>query len=260
MSTVTLALHDSSTMVRRQLKRLVRYPSMTVQLILTPVIFLFLFVYVLGGTLGDGLGGGRDAYVNYVVPGILLMAAATAATGTAVMVATDMTEGIVARFRTMRISRASVLTGHVVGSVIQQLLGMAVLIGIALAIGFRPNATVVEWLVAAGLLTLFAVAITWLAVALGLKSPTPEAASNAPMPLILLPFLASGFVPTESMSAGLQWFAQYQPFTPFIETLRAFLLGTPMGINGWLSIAWCAVIGLGGWLWARSLYDRRSLR
>ncbi|WP_431521561.1 ABC transporter permease [Actinomadura madurae] len=110
MSTLTLAVRDSSTMVRRQLKRLLRYPSMTVQLVVTPVILLLLFVYVLGGTLGSGLGGGRDTYVNYVVPGILLMAAATAATGTAVMVATDMTEGIIARFRTMRISRASVLS------------------------------------------------------------------------------------------------------------------------------------------------------
>ncbi|MER5420649.1 ABC transporter permease [Streptosporangium roseum] len=163
MSTLTFAMRDSSTMVRRQLKRLIRYPSMTVQLIVTPVIILFLFVYVLGGTLGDGLGGGRDTYANYVVPGILLMAAATAATGTAVMVATDMTEGIIARFRTMRISRASVLTGHVVGSVVRQLLGMAVLVGIALAIGFRPNATAAEWLAATGMLTLFAVAIAWCA-------------------------------------------------------------------------------------------------
>ncbi len=104
------------------------------------------------------------------------------------------------------------------------------------------------------------VALTWLCVALGMKAKSVESASNLPMPLVLLPFLASGFVPAESMSAGLQWFAQYQPFTPFIETLRAFLLGTPMGMNGWLSIAWCLVIGLSGWFWSRSLYDRRSLR
>ncbi|MFC4048776.1 ABC transporter permease, partial [Actinomadura syzygii] len=197
MSALGLAARDSSTMVRRQLKRLIRYPSMTVQLVITPVILLLLFVYVFGGTLGAGIGGGRDTYVDYVVPGILLMAATMAATGTAVMVATDMTEGIIARFRTMRISRASVLTGHVVASVIQQLVGMAVVIGVALAVGFRPNATVLEWLAAAGLLTLFVVAITWLSVALGLKSPTPEAASNAPMPLVFLPFLGSGFVPTD---------------------------------------------------------------
>lgn len=256
--TLTLAARDSSTMVRRQLKRLLRYPSMTVQLVITPVIFLLLFVYVFGGALGNGLGGGsggRDAYVDYVIPGILLMAAATAATGTAVMVATDMTEGIIARFRTMRISRASVLTGHVVGSVIQQLLGMAVLIGIALAIGFRPNATPVEWLATAGLLTFLVVAITWLAVALGLKSSTPEAASNAPMPLIFLPFLGSGFVPTDSMPTVLRWFADHQPFTPIMETVRGLLLGTPIGDNATMATGWCAGIAAGSYLWARRTFN-----
>jgi ABC-2 type transport system permease protein len=256
MSTLTLAMRDSSTMVRRQLKRLLRYPSMTVQLVVTPVIILLLFVYVFGGTLGNGLGGGRDAYINYVVPGILLMAAATAATGTAVMVATDMTEGIIARFRTMRISRASVLTGHVVGSVIQQLLGLAFLIGIAFAIGFRPNATLAEWLGAAGLLTLFIVAITWLSVALGLKSPTPEAASNAPMPLVFLPFLGSGFVPTDSMPTGLRWFAEYQPFTPIMETVRGLLLGTSIGNSAGIATAWCAGIGVISYLWAKNAFNK----
>ncbi|TDC55224.1 ABC transporter permease [Actinomadura sp. KC345] len=258
MSTLTLAVRDSSTMVRRQLKRLIRYPSMTVQLVVTPVVLLLVFVYVLGGTLGDGLdgGGGRDAYVDYIVPGILLMAAATAATGTAVMVATDMTEGIVARFRTMRISRASIFTGHVVGSVIQQLIGMAVLIGIALAIGFRPKATAAEWLAATGLLTLFVVAITWLAVALGLRAPTPESASNAPMPLVLLPFLGSGFVPTDSMPTVLRWFADYQPFTPIMETVRGLLLGTPIGNSAAIAVAWCAGIGVLSYLWAKRTFAK----
>ena len=256
MSTLTLAARDSSTMVRRQLKRLIRYPSMTVQLVITPVIILLLFVYVLGGTLGAGLGGGRHAYVNYVVPGILLITAAMAATGTAVMVATDMTEGIVARFRTMRISRASVLTGHVVGSVIQQLLSMVVLLGIAFAIGFRPNANAAEWLATTGLLTLFAVAISWLSVALGAKSPTPETAGNAPMPLILLPFLGSGFVPTDSMPTVLRWFAEYQPFTPIMETVRGLLLGAPIGNSAAIATAWCVGIAVVGYLWAKKTFNK----
>ncbi|MFI0409417.1 ABC transporter permease [Actinomadura sp. 3N508] len=256
MSTLTLAARDSSTMVRRQLKRLIRYPSMTVQLLVTPVILLFLFVYVFGGTLGAGIGGGRDTYVDYVVPGILLMAATMAATGTAVMVATDMTEGIIARFRTMRISRASVLTGHVVASVLQQLLGMAVVIGVALAMGFGPDATAVEWLAVAGLLTLFVVAVTWLSVALGLKSPTPEAASNAPMPLVFLPFLGSGFVPTDSMPTALRWFAEYQPFTPIMQTVRGLLLGDPIGDNAAMAVAWCAGIGVVSYLWAKRTYNK----
>ncbi|GAA1971216.1 ABC transporter permease [Kitasatospora viridis] len=258
MSTLALAVRDSNTMIRRQLKRILRYPSMTVQLVITPVIMLLLFVYVFGGTLGAGLGGGRGTYVNYVLPGILLMSAAMAATGTAVMVATDMTEGIIARFRTMRISRASVLTGHVVGSVVQQVLGMAVVIGIALAIGFRPHASLLDWLGAAGLLTLLAVAITWLAVALGLKSPTPEAASNAPMPLILLPFLGSGFVPTSSMPTVLRWFAEYQPFTPVMQTVRGLLLGTPIGNNGVIALAWCVGIGLVSFLWAKATFNKAA--
>ncbi|GIF17929.1 ABC-2 type transport system permease protein [Actinoplanes tereljensis] len=256
MTTLALATRDSSTMVRRQLKRLIRYPAMTVQLIITPVIILLLFVFVLGGALGAGIGGGRAGYVNYIVPGILLMTAATAATGTAVMVATDMTEGIIARFRTMRISRASVLTGHVAGSVIQQLLSMAALVLIALAIGFRPNANPIEWLAAIGLLTLFALAISWLSVALGLKSPTPEAAGNAPMPLLLLPFLGSGFVPTDSMPTVLRWFAEYQPFTPIMETIRGLLLGTPIGNSAVIAIAWCAGIALVSYLWAKSIFNK----
>lgn len=258
MNTLALAARDSRTMVGRQLKRLIRYPSMTVQLIITPVIILLLFVYVLGGTLGTGLGhgGGRDAYINYVLPGILLMAVATGATGTAVMVATDMTEGIIARFRTMRISRASVLTGHVIAAVIQQLLGMTVLIAIALAIGFRPHASAADWLAATAMLTLFAFAITWLSVALGLKSSTPEAASNAPMPLVLLPFLGSGFVPTDSMPTALRWFAQYQPFTPIMQTIRGLLLDTPIGNNAAIATAWCTAIALASYLWAKHTYNK----
>ncbi|QKG24597.1 ABC transporter permease [Actinomadura verrucosospora] len=256
MNTLSLAMRDSRTMVRRQLKRLVRYPSMTVQLVITPVIILLLFVYVLGGTLGAGLGGGRDAYIDYVLPGILLMAVSTGATGTAVMVATDMTEGIIARFRTMRISRASVLTGHVIAAVIQQILGMVVVIAIALAIGFRPHATALDWLAAAAMLTLFALAITWLSVALGLKSSTPEAASNAPMPLILLPFLGSGFVPTDSMPTVLRWFAEYQPFTPIMQTIRGLLLGTPIGNDAAIATAWCAGIALLSYLWAKHTFNK----
>ena len=256
MNTLTHSARDSSTMIRRQLKRLTRYPSMTIQLVLTPVILLIVFVYVFGGTLGAGLGGGRDTYVNYVVPGILLMAVATAATGTAVMVATDMTEGIIARFKTMRISRASVLTGHVIGAVIQQLLGMAAVIGVATAIGFNPNATPLEWLTTTGLLTLFVIAITWLSVALGMKSPTPEAASNAPMPLILLPFLGSGFVPTDSMPTAIRWFAEYQPFTPIMETTRGLLLGTPIGNSAAIATAWCTGITALSYLWAKNTFNK----
>jgi ABC-2 type transport system permease protein len=137
------------------------------------------------------------------------------------------------------------------------LVGMAVVIGIALAIGFRPNATAAEWLAAAGLLTLFVVAITWLSVALGLKSPTPpEAACNAPMPLVFLPFLGSGFVPTDSMPTALRWFAEYQPFTPIMETVRGLLLGTPIGNSAAIATAWCAGIAAVSYLWAKDTFNK----
>lgn len=259
MSTLTYALTDSATMVRRQLRHMIRYPSMTLILVAMPIAFLLLFVYVFGGTLGDGLGGpsgGRAEYVNYVTPGIILIMIASAATGTAVSVAMDMTEGIVARFRTMAIARVSVLTGHVVGSVIQMLLGMAIVTSVALLIGFRPTANMVEWIAAAGLLALIAFAMTWLSVALGLVSKTVESASNAPMPLLFLPFLGSGFVPTDSLPVGIRWFAEHQPFTPFIETLRGLLLGTEIGSSGVQAVAWLVGIALVGYVWAKKLYNR----
>jgi ABC-2 type transport system permease protein len=259
MSTLTYAVTDSTTMLRRQLRHMLRYLSMTLMLVGMPIVFLLLFVYVLGGTLGAGLGGasgGRAQYVQYVTPGILLMAVAATAQGTAISVAMDMTEGIIARFRTMAIFRPSVLTGHVLGNMIQTMLSLAVVIGVALLIGFRSSAGPVEWVAAVGVLALITLALTWLSVALGMVTKTVEAASNLPMPLVFLPFLGSGFVPTDSMPVGLRWFADYQPFTPVIETLRGLLLGTAIGNSAIVAIAWCAAITLVGYLWAKKLYNR----
>ena len=261
---MTYAIRDSMTMLRRNLRRSLRYPVAPATTMGIPIVLLLLFVFVFGNTLGAGLpgvsgaagGGGRGDYLDYVTPGILLLAITGAAQSTAIAVAMDMTEGIVARFRTMAMSRASVLTGHVVGSLIQTLLGLAVVTGVALALGFDATATPLEWLGAIGLLALVAFAVTWLAVALGLVTKSVEAASNLPMPLILLPFLGSGFVPTESMPTALRWFAENQPFTPIMETLRGLLLGTPSGSSGWLAIGWSVAIGLGSYVWAKHLYDR----
>jgi len=263
MTALSYAVTDSATMLRRQLRHMLRYPSMTLQLAGMPIVVLLLFVYVFGGTLGAGLGGpsgGRADYVNYVTPGILLMAVALAVTGTAISVAMDMTEGIVARFRTMAIARVSVLTGHVVGSMIQTMLSMAVVIGVALLIGFRPTAGLVEWIAAIAVLAMLTFALIWLAVALGLVAKSVESASNLPMPLVFLPFLGSGFVPTDSMPTGLRWFAEYQPFTPVIETLRGLLLGTAIGNSAVIAVAWCAGITLVGYLWAKKLYNRDPAR
>ena len=258
MTAYPSVLSDSATMLRRNLRHMRRYPSLTLFIAGIPVVFLLLFVYVFGGTLGAGLGGvrrGRDAYIAYVIPGILLMTVAGAAQGTAISVAMDMNEGIVARFRTMAISRASVLTGHVLGSLIQTALAIVVVV-VAVLIGFRPTTGPVEWLAAAGMLALAALAITWLSVALGMSTRSVETASNLPMFLMLLPFLGSGFVPTQTMPDGLRWFADNQPFTPIIETLRGLLLGTPIGDSGVIAVAWCVAISLVGFVWARKLYER----
>ncbi|QFZ24298.1 ABC transporter permease [Saccharothrix syringae] len=249
-------------MLRRQLRHMSRNLPTLLMLLAVPVVLLLLFVYVLGGTLGDGLGGsgGRAAYVDYVTPGILLITIANAVQGTAFAVAVDMREGIIARFRTMAIARASVLTGHVLGSLVQVLLQLAAVLGVAVLVGFRPDATAVEWLATTGVLVATAFASVWSAVAMGLASRTVAGAGNLTLLLTLLPFFGSGFVPTDSLPAGLRWFAEHQPFTPIMETLRGLLLGTPIGNGAALALGWCAAIALAGYLCAKRLYERDRAR
>jgi ABC-2 type transport system permease protein len=259
VSTAAYAIQDSATMLRRNLRHMLRYPTILAFTIGIPIVLLLLFVYVFGDTLGAGLSGvsgGRAEYLDYVTPGILLITVAGAPQGTAISVAMDMTEGIVNRFRTMAIARVSVLTGHVLGNLIQAMIAIAVVIAVALLLGFGATASPLEWLAAIGLLGMITFALIWLAVAMGLVSKSVETASNLPLPLILLPFLGSGFVPTDSMPAAIRWFAENQPFTPIMETLRGLLLGTPIGDSALLAIAWSVAIGLVGYLWAKRLFAR----
>jgi ABC-2 type transport system permease protein len=256
---------DAMTMLRRNLLHMVRYPGLSIFTIGGPVVVLLLLVFVFGGTLGAGLPGvdvtgGRQAYLAYVMPGILLITIAGSAGGTATTVAMDMTEGVTARFRTMAISRAAVLAGHVLGNTIQATIAVTLVLGAGLAIGFRPTAGPVEWLSAAGIVVLVAYAISWLAVAMGMQSKSVETASNLPLILTVLPLLGSGFVPTGSMPVWLQSFAQYQPFTPFIETVRGLLLGTPLGWNPLLAVGWAVVIAVAGYVWSMVIYERKSVR
>ncbi|MFC8537103.1 ABC transporter permease [Streptomyces sp. NPDC057249] len=255
MSTLSLAVRDSSTMLRRNLLHARRYPSLTLNLLLTPVMLLLLFVYIFGDTMSGGAG--RDAYIAYIVPGILLMTIGSTTVGTAVSVSMDMSEGIIARFRTMAIHRGSILFGHVVGSVLRTLLSVVFVGAVGVAMGFRStDATVLEWLAALGLLALFALAFTWIAVGMGLGSPNAEAASNNATPLILLPLISSAFVPLDSMPGWFQPIAEYQPFTPAIETLRGLLLGTEIGHSGWLAVGWCVGLAVLGYFWSRAQFDR----
>jgi ABC-2 type transport system permease protein len=247
-------------MLRRNLLHARRYPSLTLNLLLTPVMLLLLFVYLFGDVMSAGIGGGgadRSDYIAYLVPGILLMTIGGTVVGTAVSVSNDMTEGIIARFRTMAIHRGAVLVGHVVGSVLQSIMSVVLVGAVAVAIGFRStDATALEWLAAFGLLVLFALALTWVAVGMGLISPNAEAASNNALPLILLPLLSSAFVPIDAMPGWFQPFAEYQPFTPAIETLRGLLLGTGIGDNGWLAVGWCLGIAVLGYFWSASKFNR----
>jgi ABC-2 type transport system permease protein len=263
MSTLAYTVGDSATMLRRNLLRLRRYPSLTLLLVGMPIVLLLLFVYVFGGQLSRGLGaansgghGGRAGYLNYVTPGILLVTVAAAVQGTAIVVAMDMTGGIVDRFRTMAIARSAVLTGHVLAALIQTLLSLVVVLVVALALGFRPTAGPLDWLAAVGVVTLFAFALVWLATALGLAAKSVETASNTPMFLTLLPFLGTGFVVAASMPPGLRQFAEYQPFTPTTETVRGLLTGTSIGLNAVGAVAWSVGIALASYLWARRLYAK----
>ncbi|MFE9052996.1 ABC transporter permease, partial [Streptomyces rubiginosohelvolus] len=217
-----------------------------------------LFVYIFGDVMSAGIGGAgadRSAYIAYIVPGLLLLTIGSTVVGTAVSVSNDMTEGIIARFRTMAIHRSSVLVGHVVGSVLQSVLSVVVVGAVGVAIGFRStDATVVEWLAAFGLLVLFSAALTWVAVGMGLISPNAEAASNNALPMVLLPMLSSAFIPVETMPGWFRPIAEYQPFTPAIETLRGLLLGTEIGHNGWLAVGWSLGLVVLGYFWATAKF------
>ncbi len=241
MST-THALRDSTTMLRRQLLHVKRNPSLMIMLIGQPILFLLLFVYVFGGTMGTGLPrtdgtlGNRADYLAYITPGILIMTVASVALGTAIAVAMDATGGIISRFRTMDIARVSVLTGHVLGAVLKTLVALVIMLAFAVLLRFRPDAGIHDWLLVFAMLTLLTVALTWLTVGLGLAADSVETASNTPMFLVLLPFISSGFAPTDAMPAGLRHFAEHQPFTPMIESLRALINGSDPGSDLWLAV------------------------
>lgn len=257
MST-TYVVRDSVTMTRRNLKHMLRYPSLTIMLIAQPVLFLLLFVYVFGGTMGAGLpgGGSRDDYLAYIAPAILIITVASVALSTAIYVAKDATEGIIDRFRTMPIAKSSVLSGHVIAAMAQTGAAVFAVLLFAVLLGYRPDAGPAHWLGAIAVLALLGVALTWLCVALGLAAGSVETASNSPMFLMLLPFLSSAFVPTDSMSTGLAWVAENQPFTPIIDTLRAYLEGTDPGSDlGW-AIGWCVLITVLCFGWALRLFAR----
>ena len=258
------AARDVTTMARRSLLRMLRNPSMTVLLLSTPVVILLLFVYVFGGAFGAGVAAGtppgaagRTAYLHYITPAVLVMTAASIAQSTSISVAMDMTGWIVTRLRTMPVAAVAVLGGHVVGAVVQTLLSAAGVLGVAVLLGFRPGADPLGWLGLAGFCALFALMLTWLAVAMGAAARSVESASNTPMILLLLPFFGSGFVPVDTMPTPVRLIAEHKPFTPIIETIRGLLTGGPLpATTAWTAVGWCAGLAVVWWLWARAAYRR----
>jgi ABC-2 type transport system permease protein len=262
MSTVSFAVSDSATMLRRNLRHVQRYPVTMVMSLGVPILLLLLFVGVFGGALGASTGGASKGlpYIDYLVPGIILMTAGYGSSTTALAVNSDMTEGIVARFRTMAIARSSILTGHVLGAMIRTLVSTGLVIGAAMLLGFRAAGGPLDWLATIGVIALFGLALTWLAVAVGLLAKTANGTSGFVLIVQTLPFISSAFVPPNSMSPVVRWLATYEPFTPIINTMRGLLLGTPVGGTAIVAVVWCAALALAGYLWARALFSRDPVR
>jgi ABC-2 type transport system permease protein len=263
MSTSVYALRDSVTMLRRDIVHSLRYPILAIGGLMVPVFLLLLFVGVFGNTLRAGLGGATTVgghYIDYLAPGIIVMTAGASAAATAVSVCIDMNEGIIARFRTMAITRTSVLTGQVLGSLARTMVSGALVVVVAIGLGFRPTASPLEWVAVAGVFAMLTLALTWLTIAFGLQAKTPAGANSLSLIPQFLPFISSAFVPTASMPAGVRWFAENQPFTSVINTLRGLLTGTQIGSNAVVAVAWCVALMVVGYVWARARYNRYVTR
>lgn len=248
-------LTAESVFVGRSLTQSLRDGESLSMSILLPVMLMLLFTFVFGGAIEPG-----GAYVDYVVPGIILLCAGFGAATTATYVARDMSSGIIDRFRTMPLRSGAVLTGHVVASLARNLVATAVVIGVGLLVGFRPSADLAGWIGAAALIALYILAITYLFASIGLAAGSPEAAAGYGFIILFVPYLSSAFVPVETMPQWLQWVADNQPITPIIETIRGLLMGTPLGTEPWWAVGWCALILAVSAVWGAWLFGRRSRR
>jgi ABC-2 type transport system permease protein len=248
-----LVLRHPATMIGRSLRMSRRNVDALLTSLMLPVMLMLLFVYLFGGAIQTG-----TKYVTYVVPGVLLLCAGFGASMTAVSVSHDMAEGVIDRFRSMDIGGSAVIAGHVVASVARNLVSTALVLGIAFAIGFRPQAGVAEWLAAIGVLVLFLLAISWFSAAIGLVARSPEAAGGFTFFVSFLPYPSSAFVPVATMPGWIQGFARHQPVTVVVETLRGLLLDLPNGPDTRSAVLWCAGILLGSVVLAAGLFKLRT--
>jgi len=240
-------------MFKRCLRTSLRNPDTFGTAIIVPAALVLLFDLI----FGRGMDVGSFSYIDFVLPGIILQTVAQGVSASAICVNNDMTKGIIDRFRSMDISKSSVLTGHVLGALVRNMVTAAIAIGVALLVGFRPQAGFAGWLAIGGILALYMLAITWIAVICGLIAKTPESAGTMPFLFFLLPYVSSGFVPTESLSGGIKWFAENQPMTPIIDSMRALMLGTPTGNALPIALLWTVGITVAAFTIATQIYKRK---
>jgi ABC-2 type transport system permease protein len=254
MSMASTTFGDSAIMLRRNFKHTVRNPVTVFNAVLFPLVMMLMFVYVFGGAFKV-----PGSYIDYAVPGLTVMAITYGLGPTATAVNDDMTKGIINRFKTMDVSRGAVLAGHVVNTTVRSLIAVGAIIGVGFAMGFRSHASLLAWLGALGVIALLASATSWLTVAMGLAAKSPESAGLGTVPLIMLPFLSSAFVPASTMKTGVRQFAEYQPFTPIIETLRGLLSGGHVGTGHLIqTVAWCVAFAVIGYTWSVSTFKKRA--
>jgi ABC-2 type transport system permease protein len=246
------ALRDTFTLLGRSMRHILRSPDTIITVAITPIALMLLFVYVFGGAIQTG----SDNYVNYLLPGILLIAIASGTSYTAFRIFTDMQKGILTRFNSMPISRSAILWGHVLTSLVSNMISVAIIVLVALVMGFRSSANIAEWLGVIGILLLFTSALTWLAVIPGLKAKTIDGASAFSYPLIFLPFISSAFVPTDTMPTVVRVFAENQPVTSIVNAVRSLLSSSPVGNELWVALAWCIAITVVTYIFATRTYRR----
>jgi ABC-2 type transport system permease protein len=249
----THAFGDTAVLTGRSLRHVLRSPDTIVTTAVMPVAFLLLFVYVFGGAIDVG----GASYVDYLLPGILLITVASGVAYTSYRLFLDLRGGIVERFQSMPIARSAVLWAHVLTSLVANAIALVLVVVVALVMGFRSGAGVLAWLGVVGILLLFTLALTWVAVIAGLTAKSVEGASAFSYPLIFLPFVSSAFVPTETMPGPVAWFAQNQPVTSIVDALRALFAGQPLGGELWIALAWCTGILVAAVIVAAALYRRR---
>lgn len=244
---------DLGVMLGRSMRHILRSMDTIITVTITPIMMMLLFVYVFGGAIQTGTAN----YVNYLLPGILLIAIASGISYTAYRLFIDMQRGILERFQSMPIARSTVLWGHVLTSLVSNAISIIVIILVALIMGFRSPAGIMNWLAVVGILALFTLALTWIAVIAGLSAKSVDAVSAFSYPLVFLPFISSAFVPTKTMPTVVRVFAENQPVTSIVETIRALLSNQPVGNDIWIALAWCVGIMVIAYFFAMRAYKKR---